>query len=89
MFTLGGEVAHRFFAGTGSTYDLIARLCTLGCDMLWKEKIIRKIPPGPLHIIDQGCGTGILTSLIARRFPSCRVTGVELRSEYLNIAKKP
>lgn len=84
----GVQVAHRFFAGTGSTYDLIAPLCTLGFDMLWKEKIIRKIPPGAFHIIDQACGTGILTFRIARRFPSCRVTGVELRAEYLNIAKQ-
>jgi demethylmenaquinone methyltransferase / 2-methoxy-6-polyprenyl-1,4-benzoquinol methylase len=84
----GVQVAHRFFAGTGSTYGLIAPLCTFGFDMLWKEKIIWKIPPGPLHIIDQGCGTGILTFRIARRFRSCLVTGVELRAEYLNIAKQ-
>jgi demethylmenaquinone methyltransferase/2-methoxy-6-polyprenyl-1,4-benzoquinol methylase len=84
----GAEVVHRFFAGTGPTYDLIANLCTVGFDISWKTKIIRKIPPGPVHIIDQACGTGILTLRIARRFPSCRVTGVELRNEYLNIAKQ-
>jgi demethylmenaquinone methyltransferase/2-methoxy-6-polyprenyl-1,4-benzoquinol methylase len=84
----GVEVAHRFFAGTGPTYDLIVNLCTLGFDIPWKTKIIRKIPPGPVHIIDQACGTGILTLRITRRFPTCRVTGVELRSEYLNIAKQ-
>jgi demethylmenaquinone methyltransferase/2-methoxy-6-polyprenyl-1,4-benzoquinol methylase len=84
----GVEVAHRFFAGTGPTYDLIVNLCTGGFDISWKTKIIRKIPPGPVHIIDQACGTGILTLRIASRFPSCQVTGVELRSEYLNIAKQ-
>jgi demethylmenaquinone methyltransferase/2-methoxy-6-polyprenyl-1,4-benzoquinol methylase len=84
----GVEVAHRFFAGTGPTYDLIANLCTFGFDVPWKTKIIRKIPPEPVHIIDQACGTGILTLRIAKRFPTCRVTGVELRSEYLNIAKQ-
>jgi demethylmenaquinone methyltransferase/2-methoxy-6-polyprenyl-1,4-benzoquinol methylase len=84
----GVEVAHRFFAGTGPTYDLIANLCTFGFDISWKRKILREIPPRPVHIIDQACGTGILTLRIARKFPSCRVTGVELRSEYLNIAKQ-
>jgi demethylmenaquinone methyltransferase/2-methoxy-6-polyprenyl-1,4-benzoquinol methylase len=84
----GVEVAHRFFAGTGPTYDLIANLCTFGFDVPWKTKIIRKIPPEPVHIIDQACGTGILTLRIAKRFPTCRVTGVELRNEYLNIAKQ-
>jgi demethylmenaquinone methyltransferase/2-methoxy-6-polyprenyl-1,4-benzoquinol methylase len=84
----GAEIAHRFFAGTGPTYDLIANLCTLGFDISWKTMILRKIPPRPVRIIDQACGTGILTLRIARRFPSCRVTGVELRREYLNIAKQ-
>jgi demethylmenaquinone methyltransferase/2-methoxy-6-polyprenyl-1,4-benzoquinol methylase len=84
----GVELVHRFFAGTGPTYDLIANLCTVGFDISWKTKIMRKIPPKPAHIIDQACGTGILTLRIARRFPSCRVTGVELRSEYLDIAKR-
>jgi len=82
----GVEVANRFFEGTGRSYDLIVNLCTLGFDLWWKERLLRKIPPNPARIVDQACGTGILTFKIARRFPSCRVTGVELRSEYLDLA---
>jgi demethylmenaquinone methyltransferase/2-methoxy-6-polyprenyl-1,4-benzoquinol methylase len=84
----GLEIAHRFFSGTGPSYDLIAFLCTAGFDLYWKARILDKIPPRPRHIIDQACGTGILTFRIAARFQSCRVTGVELRSEYLDIAKR-
>jgi demethylmenaquinone methyltransferase/2-methoxy-6-polyprenyl-1,4-benzoquinol methylase len=84
----GLETAHRFFSGTGPSYDLIALLCTAGVDLYWKKRILDKIPPLPRHVIDQACGTGILTFSIAERFPSCRVTGVELRNEYLAIAKK-
>lgn len=83
----GIRTAHRFFAGTGPSYDLIVNLCTLGFDVRWKEDILSRIPPDATAIVDQACGTGILTFKIARRFPGCRVTGVELRDEYLDIAK--
>ena len=83
----GVEIANRFFEGTGKSYGLIVNLCTLGFDLWWKEMILRQIPSRPSHIIDQACGTGILTFKIARRFPSCRVTGVEMRDEYLQLAR--
>ena len=84
----GLEIAHRFFSGTGTSYNVVALLCTGGFDFYWKERVLDKIPPRPRHVIDQACGTGILTFRIAARFPSCRVTGVELRSEYLEIARR-
>jgi demethylmenaquinone methyltransferase / 2-methoxy-6-polyprenyl-1,4-benzoquinol methylase len=82
------EIVQRFFSGTGPTYDFLVNLNTFGFDALWKRRILEKIPEGSTRIMDQGCGTGILTLQIARRFPHCRVTGVELRDEYLNIARE-
>ena len=82
----GAALAHRLFSGTGSTYDYMVNLTTVGFDIWWKRKILEKIPPLPARIMDQASGTGILTFKIARRFPSSRVIGVELREEYLNIA---
>ena len=84
----GVEIVHKFFSGTGPTYDYMVNLLTIGFDLLWKKKILEKIPQRPVRIIDQACGTGILTLKIARKFPRCRVIGVELREEYLNIAKE-
>ena len=60
---------------------------TFGADQWWKKKIIEKIPANPSRIMDLACGTGILTYKIARRFPACRVIGVELRYEYLYFAR--
>ncbi len=82
------EVVHRFFSGTGFSYDQVASVCTCGFDKYWKKRIIEKIPAQPACIIDQACGTGILTLKIARRFPDSRVIGVELRDEYLSIARE-
>lgn len=84
----GTALVHRFFSGTGSTYNYMVNLTTAGFDMWWKRKILEKIPPFPARIMDQASGTGILTFKIARKFPSSRVIGIELREEYLNIAKE-
>jgi demethylmenaquinone methyltransferase/2-methoxy-6-polyprenyl-1,4-benzoquinol methylase len=81
------EAVYRFFSGTGFSYDRVATICTLGFDTYWKRRIIERIPHYPVRIMDQACGTGILTIRLARTFPHCEVIGVELRDEYLDIAR--
>ena len=82
------ELVHRFFSGTGPTYDFMVNFTTLGIDYLWKKQILKRIPSHSQRILDLACGTGISTIAIAKRFPHCQVTGVELREEYLDIAKR-
>jgi demethylmenaquinone methyltransferase/2-methoxy-6-polyprenyl-1,4-benzoquinol methylase len=77
-----------FFSGTGATYDRVVRCTTLGFDARWKARIIRGIPHDSSAIIDQACGTGILTTRIARSFPRARVVGVDMTEGYLEIARK-
>jgi demethylmenaquinone methyltransferase/2-methoxy-6-polyprenyl-1,4-benzoquinol methylase len=81
------DLVRRFFAGTGSSYDRTIALATLGFDRHWKKKILELIPGSPTGIMDQACGTGILTFMIARRFPASRVVGVDLMEEYLTLAR--
>ncbi len=82
------DMVRRFFSGTGSTYDHIVNVTTLGFDGRWKEKIVEKIPARSMRIMDQACGTGILTLKIARKYPHAEVTGVDVTEEYLRIAKE-
>jgi demethylmenaquinone methyltransferase / 2-methoxy-6-polyprenyl-1,4-benzoquinol methylase len=82
------EIVNRFFSGTGFSYDRVVTVCTCGFDRYWKKRIMATIPACPSRILDQACGTGILTLQIARTYPACRVTGVELRDEYLDIARE-
>jgi demethylmenaquinone methyltransferase/2-methoxy-6-polyprenyl-1,4-benzoquinol methylase len=82
------DFAAQFFSGNAGSYDHIARVSTLGLDGWWKRKIIKKFPKAPNRILEQASGTGILTCKIARLFPECRVIGVELHDEYLEIARK-
>jgi len=84
----GLDLVQHFFPGTGATYDNMVNLCTFGFDLWWKRKILEKIPVGSRRIMDQACGTGILTFKIARRFPQGEVVGVDVQEEYLDIAKR-
>jgi demethylmenaquinone methyltransferase / 2-methoxy-6-polyprenyl-1,4-benzoquinol methylase len=82
------EIVDRFFSGTGSSYDRMVVWGTCGLDRYWKRRILAHIPARPARIIDQACGTGIVTLDIAHRYPDCEVTGVELRDEYLQLARE-
>src|SRR6201997_4026633 len=84
----GTALAERFFSGNGATYEHIANVSSLGLDGWWKRKIVNKIPHNPSRILDQACGTGLLTFKIAQRFPFCRILGVDLQDEYLGIARQ-
>ncbi len=82
------ELVHRFFAGTGDSYDFMVNVATFGIDRRWKRRIVDLIPRNPARVLDLACGTGISTLAIARRYPDCLVIGVEVRDEYLRIAKQ-
>lgn len=84
------DLVERFFRGTGSTYDFMVRVATLGIDPLWKRRmvhIVREQAGEPRAILDLACGTGISTFAFARAFPAARIAGVELRDEYLQRAR--
>jgi demethylmenaquinone methyltransferase/2-methoxy-6-polyprenyl-1,4-benzoquinol methylase len=84
------DLVERFFRGTGSTYDFMVRVATLGIDPLWKRRMVhmvREQAGEPRAILDLACGTGISTFAFARAFPRTHVVGVELRDEYLQRAR--
>ena len=81
------ERVHRFFAGTAATYDWMVNVATFGIDRRWKRRIVDLIPHDATQILDLACGTGISTFALAERYPDCRIVGVELREEYLNLAR--
>lgn len=82
------ELVQRFFSGTGHSYDRMVNVATLGIDRLWKRRIVELIPRNATRILDLACGTGISTLAIAARFPQSEIVGVELRDEYLAIARE-
>jgi demethylmenaquinone methyltransferase/2-methoxy-6-polyprenyl-1,4-benzoquinol methylase len=80
-------LVERFFSGTGSSYDFMVNIATFGIDRRWKRRIVDFVPAGARRVLDLACGTGICTFAIATRHPGCEIVGVELRDEYLQIAR--
>ncbi len=87
MENVRAELVERFFSGTGHSYDLVVRACTLGCDLYWKRRLLAKVPPSRA-ILDLACGTGILTLALARRNPQARIVGVDVTEDYLQVARQ-
>ena len=81
-------LVERFFSGTGASYDAMVHWATLGFDGRWKRCMLERIPDGGGPVLDLACGTGISTLSIAHRYPHRHVVGVELREEYLRIARE-
>lgn len=82
------DLVERFFDGTGTSYDFMVNAATFGIDRRWKRRMVALMPPKPRRVLDLACGTGISTLAIRRRFPDCQLVGVELRDEYLTIARQ-
>src|SRR4051812_48483563 len=43
--------------------------------------------PAPSSILDAGCGSGSMARLLAARYISARVVGIDLRQDYLTYAR--
>lgn len=77
----------KFFGKTATTYEQIAFWTTFGKDRLWKNEITKQITGGDAFL-DLGCGTGILTRMLADKFPNSHIVGVDVSANYLEVAKK-
>jgi trans-aconitate 2-methyltransferase len=52
------------------------------------QDLLSRVPPGhPSTVADLGCGTGEGTALLARRWPSARIWGVDSSEEMLKAAQ--
>jgi demethylmenaquinone methyltransferase / 2-methoxy-6-polyprenyl-1,4-benzoquinol methylase len=80
-------LVERFFSGTGPSYDAMVNAATLGIDRRWKRRLVALVPDDAIRVLDLACGTGLSTLALVRRFPHARIVGVELRNEYLEIAR--
>lgn len=76
-----------FFGETAKTYDKVVFWSTLGRDNYWKKEIVNKIENAD-SVLDLACGTGILTRMIATKFPQSKIVGIDISKSYLNNAEK-
>lgn len=78
------EVGARF-SKAAQRYDLLARHQAIAA-----RHLAGRIPedfPAPRHLLEPGCGTGLLTHPLVERFPSTRITAVDLASPMLEACR--
>jgi demethylmenaquinone methyltransferase/2-methoxy-6-polyprenyl-1,4-benzoquinol methylase len=84
------ERIRSLFRGAAPRYDAVVRATTLGMDLLWKRRLLDATPRDRPYgrILDLACGTGIVTSALARRYPDAEVVGLDVSREMLSVARR-
>jgi len=73
----------RMFNAIARRYDLLNHLLSMGIDIYWRKKAIRKLPvKREALVLDLACGTGDF-ALETIRQKNCRVIGVDIAAQML------
>lgn len=78
------------FDAAARGYDLARRQLVPGLDGFYGA-VLESIPFGrdqEIRVLDLGAGTGLLSAMVAERFPRSRVTLVDLSVEMLRVARR-
>src|SRR5918997_3946313 len=78
------------FDEAAAGYDRSRRQLVPGLDGFYGAAL-ESVPFGPdaeIRVLDLGAGTGLLSSIVAERFPRSRVTLVDLSVEMLRVARR-
>lgn len=71
--------------------ESMVRTLAAQAEAIWPQEeplLARLALPEAPAILDVGCGTGEISSRLARRFPTARVTGVDLLESHLTLARE-
>jgi len=81
---------HGMFTAVPPRYDLINHVITLGLDSQWRRLAAKVCLEGkPLRVLDLGCGTGDLTTNLARLAEeSVEIAGLDYSSPMLERARE-
>ncbi len=83
------EYNRQFFNGLAPKYDRLNQVITLGKQQRYKSQVIGRVPisDGDL-VLDVCTGSGDLALLVAERYPSSHVVGVDVANRMLDIARE-
>ncbi len=81
------EFLRGLFTRVAGRYDLLNRVLTFGIDVSWRRRALALLSP-PVHVLDLATGTADFAMGLVRRFPSVRVTGIDLTPAMLEIGRR-
>lgn len=79
----------QFFNALAPKYDFLNQVLSFGRQNQFKKKAIERaaIKPGD-HVLDVCTGSGDMALWIAEKYPACRVTGIDVAENMLEIARR-
>lgn len=77
------------FSEVAPKYDFITKALSFGRDAAWKRCLVASLPDKTdPACVDLACGTGDLTRMLADRYLTGRIIGLDLTSAMLDIARR-
>ncbi len=83
------EYNEQHFSEAASRYDFATRAMSLGRDAAWKRQLVAALPQLPAPTcVDIACGTGDIAFLLAEKYPTGQIVGIDLTEPMLELARK-
>ncbi len=83
------EQVEQMFDAISGNYDGLNRVISLGTDVKWRKKVIKKVVArNPGHVLDIATGTGDLAIKFAQKLPKARIVGLDISEGMLAVARK-
>jgi demethylmenaquinone methyltransferase/2-methoxy-6-polyprenyl-1,4-benzoquinol methylase len=83
------EQVEQMFDTIATNYDGLNRVISLGSDIRWRKKVIKKVlDTKPVSILDIATGTGDLAIQFAQKATSAKIIGLDLSEGMLTVARK-
>jgi len=73
---------------SAETYDMGVSFVFRGKDSEMRARLLDRVQGRPRKILDVGCGTGVSTEHLARRFPDAEIAAVDLSPYFVEHARK-
>jgi ubiquinone/menaquinone biosynthesis methyltransferase len=83
------EYCKAVFLEVASKYDFVTRALSLGADRAWKEWLVSQLPDvRDPRCLDIACGTGDICRLLAEKYPTAQITGIDIVPRMIDIARR-
>jgi len=83
------EQVEEMFDNISHKYDFLNHFLSLGIDVVWRKKSLKKIQnPNPEQILDVATGTGDFAIAAKKKYATCTVKGIDISNGMLEVGRE-